>query len=727
MDVSELFNGLNPKQREAVGAAPGNYLVLAGAGSGKTSVLTRRIAYLIQAQNVWPHSIFAVTFTNKAAAEMRARIETLMQQPHRGMWIGTFHGLANKLLRLHLREAKLSEGFQILDADDQLRMIKRVLADMSVDAERFAAKQAMWLINAWKDDGLRPDAIQNGTHRQDVVWIDIYRQYQAACQRANVVDFAELLLRAHEMLRENEGLLAHYQQRFSHLLVDEFQDTNALQYAWIRLLAGEQNQVMAVGDDDQSIYSWRGAKVEHMQQFAKDFSGARTIRLEQNYRSTGTILAAANAVIANNEGRLGKELWTDAADGTPIRVFNAFDDQEEARFVVEQIQQSVDRGAARGELKAHAILYRSNAQSRLFEESLMQRGLPYRVYGGLRFFERAEIKDALSYLRLIENREDDISLERALATPPKGVGEKSLANLRQRATSAGISLYAACIEALAAGAVSGKAKQGVSQLLELLSDLAQQAKDLSLGDLTEAVLIKSGLNAHYLRDDRAEEGRADNLAELVNVVRRFVMPVSDEPTEALTPLQQFLSYASLEAGEHQSKPWEDAVQLMSLHAAKGLEFPYVYLVGLEEGLFPTQRAAEDGEVALEEERRLAYVGITRAREQLYLTAADARRRHGTYQMQANSRFLSEIPPKLLQVLRPKSRANFTSSGFAPRRPQAPKPSNLRLGGRVRHPLFGEGLLISAEGEGAYLRVEVRFDSVGIKWLQLASAGLQAAD
>lgn len=736
MDVSHILGGLNARQREAVAAEPGHYLVLAGAGSGKTSVLTKRIAYLCGAYGVWPHAILAVTFTNKAAAEMRHRIEGMMQQPHRGLWIGTFHGLANKLLRLHFREAGLADGFQILDADDQIRLLKRVLADMGLDNEQFAPKQAAWLINAWKDEGLRPDAIQTGGHRQEPIWIDIYRAYEAACQRANVVDFAELLLRCQEMLLAHPALLGHYQERFSHILVDEFQDTNTLQYAWIRLLAGSQAEVFVVGDDDQSIYSWRGARVEHMKKFERDFAGARIIRLEQNYRSTGTILAAANAVIANNEGRLGKALWTEAAEGGPIQVFAAYDDQEEARHVVERIQKLCDSGAAGGALRAHAILYRSNAQSRLFEEALMQKALPYRVYGGLRFFERAEIKDALSYLRLILNREDDVAFERAMSTPPRGIGEKTLESLRARAKSAGLSLFGAVIEALASGGISGRAKTGVSALMELLESCAVAARESELGDLIDTVLIKSGLNTHYQRVDRAEEGRADNLAELVSTARRFTPPIPDtapgeaEP-EAQTPLQSFLSYAALEAGEHQSAAWEDAVQLMSLHSAKGLEFPFVYLVGVEEGLFPTQRASESGDVALEEERRLAYVGITRAREVLSISHAESRRRHGQYQLQMPSRFLAEIPANLLHQVRPRARPrpaygySSPSYGARARYGGGGIDTGIKLGGRVRHAIFGEGLLISAEGEGAYIRVEVKFDTVGVKWLQLASAGLTA--
>ena len=743
MDFSQLLEGLNARQREAVAAPPGHYLVLAGAGSGKTSVLTRRIAYLCTVEKIWPHAILAVTFTNKAAAEMRARVETLLDTPHRVLWVGTFHGLANKLLRLHPKEAELEPGFQILDSDDQLRMLKRVHADMKLDSEQYPPKSSMWLINAWKDEGLRPGSIQVGNHPQEPMQIDIYRAYQAACQRANAVDFAELLLRCQEMLLNHQALLLHYQQRFSHVLVDEFQDTNTVQYAWIKLLTGTRGQAFVVGDDDQSIYSWRGARVENMQRFLRDYQSsdypeASTIRLEQNYRSSSTILAAANAVIGNNSGRMGKELWSDQPEGGLITLFAAHDEQEEARYIVEKIKANVDTGADR---RAHAILYRSNMQSRALEEALMARGMAYRVYGGLRFFERAEIKDALAYLRLLTNPLDDVALERAVAVPPRGVGEKTLESLRAHAKSQSWSLWQS-ITGFAAGSAAsndetanapriiGKAKTGIKALIELVVELTVQSKTLELPALIERMLEKSNLLAHYQREEKAEEGRAENLQELVSVARRFEPPPLEQPEdgpaapgtnapESNTLLQSFLAYAALEAGEHQSKPWEDAVQLMTLHAAKGLEFPQVFVSGLEEGLFPTQRAVDDGANALEEERRLAYVGITRARQQLTLTYAESRRRYGQLQFQRGSRFITEIPKALLDEVRPKRRAaGHTSSS-------SQSSMQLKLGGGVRHPLFGDGILISAEGVGAYLRVEVRFDSGATKWLQLASAGLRA--
>jgi DNA helicase II / ATP-dependent DNA helicase PcrA len=737
VDLSELLDGLNASQRAAVAAPPGHYLVLAGAGSGKTSVLTRRIAYLCTAESVWPHAILAVTFTNKAAAEMRARVESLLVTPHRGMWIGTFHGLANKLLRLHPKECELAPGFQILDSDDQLRMFKRVHADMKLDSEQFPPKNSLWLINAWKDEGLRPHAIQLGRHPQEPVMLDIYRAYQAACQRANAVDFAELLLRCQEMLLNHPALLAHYRQRFTHVLVDEFQDTNAVQYAWVKLLAGDAGQAFIVGDDDQSIYSWRGARVENMQRFLADFRQSlypevSTIRLEQNYRSTKNILSAANAVIANNQARMGKALWSDGSEGRLITLFAAHDEQEEARFVIERIAANMDAGA---KLSEHAILYRSNMQSRVMEEALMAKGLAYRVYGGLRFFERAEIKDALAYLRLLVNPNDDVSFERAIATPSRGVGEKTLDTLREAAKAASLSLWQLVNQELAQAAredsassagsvrIVGKARNGLKSFIDTLIELTEQAQTLELAALIEKLLEKSRLLAHYQREEKAEEGRAENLQELVSVARRFEPPALDQDAdnpEKLTPLQSFLAYAALEAGEHQSKPWEDAVQLMTLHAAKGLEFHSVFVSGFEEGLFPTQRAIDDGSVALEEERRLAYVGITRARQQLTLSYAESRRRYGQMQFQRASRFISEIPSELLEELRPKRRPSGVQASSS-----ASASGQFKLGGAVRHPLFGDGILISAEGHGAYLRVEVRFAEAGVKWLQLATSGLRA--
>lgn len=723
MDISHLIDGLNPAQREAVTAPPGYLLVLAGAGSGKTSVLTQRIAWLVEVEGIWPHAILAVTFTNKAAAEMRARCERLLNRPTQGLWIGTFHGLAHRLLRLHWREAGLLETFQILDADDQLRLVKRVVTDMGLDDTRFAPKHGTWLINAWKDEGKRPRDIDPG-HNPDLKrWIDVYVAYEATCQRQGLVDFAEILLRSHELWLTQPALLDHYRRRFSHLLVDEFQDTNAIQYAWVRMLAGSTGLVFAVGDDDQSIYSWRGARVEHMQAYTRDFPGVSTIRLEQNYRSTGTILAAANAVIARNSERLGKELWTEAGKGEQISVYAAYNEQDEARFVVERIRRAIAEDTRASEI---AILYRANALSRVFEEELIRHSIAYRVYGGLRFFERAEIKDALAWLKLVANPAADAAFERAIATPPRGVGDKTLEDLRASARAAGCSLLQATADCLELGAIKGRARTGLQSLLDLLARL-RDLPDLRLHERLEQLIEQSGLRAHYEAQSKHEaDSRVANLDELISVARGFVLTADDEAA-GISEMAAFLSYAALEAGEGQGERWDDCVQLMTLHAAKGLEFPQVYIVGLEDGLFPSQRAIDDGGSSkLEEERRLAYVGITRARRQLTLSYAESRRMRGMETYNRPSRFLSEIPRQHLIEVRPRaqlsrptqfapaSRAGQDDWGDAP---------GIALGSRVSHAQFGEGIVMGAEGQGQHARVRVNFEDVGPKWLVLAYANL----
>ncbi|HET6804115.1 MAG TPA: UvrD-helicase domain-containing protein, partial [Frateuria sp.] len=687
MDVSYLIDSLNDAQREAVCAPPGHYLVLAGAGSGKTRVLTHRIGWLTQVERVPPWAILAVTFTNKAAGEMRARLDSLIPGGTHGLTVGTFHGIAHRLLRRHWREAGLPEGFQILDADDQQRLVKRVVAGLGLDEARFPPRQATWQINGWKDEGKRPDAIEHGNHPVTRTLVQIYQAYEEACRRAGLVDFAELLLRAHELWLKNPAVLEHYQQRWRHLLIDEFQDTNALQYAWIRVLAGHVGKVFAVGDDDQSIYGWRGAKVENMQQFLRDFPGARTIKLEQNYRSTATILKAANAVIARNGGRLGKQLWTAGEAGERIALYAAYNEQDEARFVIERIREYI---AEHGNAKDCAILYRSNAQSRNFEEQLIQRDLPYRVYGGLRFFERAEIKDALAYLRLTANRHDDAAFERAVNTPPRGIGDRTLDVLRRRARTEGSSMWEAALGELTDGReLAGRAKNAVKGFLALIDQMARDFQPLSprergwgegtgtpdapapaepsppaplptgegsqaltLAEQMDHAITHTGLRDHYEKDSRGNgEARVENLDELVNVASRFAM--TPEDVEAgLSELSAFLSHAALEAGEGQGEAWDDCVQLMTLHSAKGLEFPLVFLVGMEEGVFPSQRSTED-ESRLEEERRLAYVGITRARERLVVTHAESRRMHGTEMLARPSRFLAEMPAELIDEVRPR--------------------------------------------------------------------------
>jgi len=722
MDVSHLLDSLNAAQREAVSAPPGSYLVLAGAGSGKTRVLTHRIAWLVEVERVPPWAILAVTFTNKAAGEMRGRLDSLLTGT-RGLSVGTFHGIAHRLLRRHWREANLPETFQILDADDQQRLVKRVVAGLGLDEARFPPRQATWQINGWKDEGKRPDAIEAGDHPVTRAYLSIYRAYEDACRRAGLVDFAELLLRAHELWLHNPDVLAHYRERWRHLLIDEFQDTNALQYAWIRVLAGDTGKVFAVGDDDQSIYGWRGARVENMHAFLRDFAGAKTIRLEQNYRSTATILEAANTIIARNPSRLGKQLWTAGDKGDAIALYSAYNDQDEARFVIERIREHVEHDGKADEI---AILYRSNAQSRAFEEQLHQYDIPYRVYGGQRYFERAEVKDALSYLRLSANRHDDAAFERAVNTPPRGIGERTLDQLRRRARAENISMWDAALAESAAAELSARAKNALKVFLTLIEEFARTFQSLNLSEQVEHAIAHSGLRDYYERDSRGNaESRVENLDELVNVASRFE-PTQEDIEAGLSELAAFLAHAALEAGEAQGEAGESCVQLMTLHSAKGLEFPIVFLVGLEEGLFPSQRSTEDAS-RLEEERRLAYVGITRARRRLILTYAESRRMHGSEMLARPSRFLAELPQSLLEEVRP--RAKITRPVYAPRdyghAPLADESMPVKLGQRVRHAHFGEGVVVSAEGNGAHTRIQVNFADVGPKWLVAAYANLTA--
>lgn len=721
MDVSYLLDGLNAAQREAVAATDRHLLVLAGAGSGKTRVLVHRIAWLTQVMQVRPWGVLAVTFTNKAAREMRQRCEALMPEGTRGMWIGTFHGIAHRLLRQHWQEARLPESFQILDADDQLRLVKRVISDLGLDDRRFPPRQAVWYINSHKDEGRRADSIQSGQAGTDA-FLSIYQAYEEVCQRAGLVDFAELLLRSHEMLLRESALLSHYRQRFGQILVDEFQDTNSLQYAFIRVLAGDSGSILVVGDDDQSIYGWRGARVENVQFFLRDYPDARTIRLEQNYRSTSNILAAANAVIANNPGRLGKRLWTEGADGEPIDLFAAHDETDEARYAAARVKEWIEGG---GRASDCAILYRSNAQSRAFEEALMQNGLPYRVYGGLRFFERAEIKDTLAYLRLVTNRADDAALERAINTPTRGIGARTLEQLRIRAREHQVSLWDALQHELVSGGLAGRAKNALRAFAGLIDQLAMEVQELDLAPGVDHVLVKTGLRLHYANESRGLlDARTDNLDELVTVASRFTRP--EEDAGAGNELLAFLTYAALEAGEGQAQQWEDGVQLMTLHSAKGLEFPLVFLGGMEEGLFPAQRSLDEPG-RLEEERRLAYVGITRARERLVLSYAESRRIHGMDTLGIPSRFLREVPAAVLREVRPRiSLVRPAQMAMSRVLPDQAAGGGFSLGDRVRHPTFGEGTIVDAEGSGAHARVQVNFEQEGSKWLVLAYAALVPA-
>lgn len=720
MDVTRILEALNDAQRQAVTAEPGPLLVIAGAGSGKTRVLTHRAAWLIDVLGVSPQSLLAVTFTNKAAAEMRGRIETLLGMPVNHLWIGTFHGLAHRLLRRHWRESGLPQNFQIIDSDDQQRLIKRLLRNLELDDGRWVPREIQYFINAQKDEGLRARHLDDERDPNRRQFIALYRDYQEMCDRGGLVDFAELLLRAHELWRDNPDLLAHYQGRFRHLLVDEFQDTNAIQYAWLRLLAGKTGVPFVVGDDDQSIYRWRGARVEHIFRFQQDFPGAEVIKLEQNYRSTATILNAANAVIANNGSRMGKNLWTEGSEGEPIRLYSAYNERDEADFIVSRLKDWVEQGNARADV---AVLYRSNAQSRVLEEALMNARMPYRVYGGMRFFERAEVKDALAYLRLTSNRDDDGSFERVVNRPTRGIGARTVEAMRAYARANGCSLWRAA-GAVAGDPTAGRGAAAVMAFLNLIEKMARELEILPLHEQVDHVIHLSGL-VEMFRKDKGERGetRIENLEELVSAAKSF----EPDPAEEMSRLDAFLAHAALEAGEGQADAWEDCVQLMTMHSAKGLEFPVVFICGMEDGLFPHQRSIADPQ-GLEEERRLCYVGITRARKTLYITCAEQRRLHGTDSYSQPSRFIKEIPEELIEEVRP--RVQVSRPLPVTRRSRAGNGNitpgadlGIRLGQRVRHGKFGDGVILNCEGQGAHARVEVNFEKAGTKWLVLSYANL----
>jgi len=724
MDVSHLLDELNEPQREAVAASDSHILVLAGAGSGKTRVLVHRLAWLIQAEHVSPLGILAVTFTNKAAGEMRERSGNLLRVSTRPLWIGTFHGIAHRLLRMHWKEAGLPEAFQILDSEDQQRLLRRIIRDEGMDETHWPARQAQWFINARKDEGERPQTIEHLDHPVTSTWVHIYQRYQDYCNRGGLVDFAELLLRAHELWLEQPAVLDHYRKRLQHLLIDEFQDTNAIQYAWLRMLAGDSGRVFVVGDDDQSIYGWRGAKVENVQHFLRDFPDVRTVRLEQNYRSTGNILKAANALIANNQGRLGKKLWTAGPPGRPIQLYAAFNEQDEARFVVERIEQWLDEGRR---ADGCAILYRTTAQSRLFEEYLLRANIPYRVYGGMRFFERTEVKDALAYLRMLHNPNDDAAMERVINKPARAIGEKTVSIIRLQARESGLTLWQSAGECISQGIFSGRAGSAVSGFVRLIENMRERMQDWTLGKQMQAVIDDSNLVAHYEKEPRERmETRIENLRELVNAADAFILPHEDVDA-GLTELQSFLSHAALEAGETQGESWDDCVQLMTLHSAKGLEFPLVFVAGMEDGLFPHQRSLEDSGGRLEEERRLCYVGMTRAREQLFISYAETRRMFGSQNHCRPSRFINEIPPELLEEIRPRL---AISRPHVPTRPALTNAVSgqdwpFSLGQAVLHPKFGEGTVLAFEGSGEHTRVQVNFHDAGAKWMVMAYAKLQA--
>jgi DNA helicase-2/ATP-dependent DNA helicase PcrA len=719
MDVSHLLDSLNDAQRQAVAATLAPALVLAGAGSGKTRVLVHRVAWLIQVEGVSPHGVLAVTFTNKAAGEMRSRIETLLGMPGVSMWIGTFHGLAHRLLRMHWREAGLPQSFQILDSEDQGRLLRKVLKSLDLDETRWVPREIQWFINAQKDEGLRPKQLKDDgdpTRRQ---LIRVYAAYEEACRRAGVVDFAELLLRAFEIWRDDPSLLQHYRERFRHVLIDEFQDTNAIQYQWLKLLAGPAGMPFAVGDDDQSIYRWRGARVENLNQFRRDFPTATLYKLEQNYRSTGTILKAANALIAHNAGRLGKTLWTSGVDGERIRLYAAFNERDEADFVVNRIREWVEQGGLRREV---AVLYRSNAQSRVFEEAFLNARLPYKVYGGLRFFERAEIKDALGYLRLAASRNDDTSFERVVNLPTRGIGAKTLDTLRDHARAQSCSLWEASLASLA-GALPQRAAAALQAFVDLIERLAREIRGLELHEQVDHVIQMSGLIEHFKKEKGERgEGRIENLLELVSAARGFAPDIAGDGAESLPPLESFLAHAVLESGEGQADAWDDCIQMMTLHSAKGLEFPVVFLAGMEDGLFPHQRSVADLS-SLEEERRLCYVGATRAMQRLYITYAEQRRLYGVDTYGQPSRFIGELPSELIEEVRP--RLSVSRPAFTNRGPLAESPAaGMRMGSRVRHTKFGDGIVLNFEGNGPQARIQVNFEHQGTKWLMLSYANLE---
>ncbi len=731
--MSNLLDNLNPEQLAAVTLPAQHAMILAGAGSGKTRVLTTRIAWLIQTGSVGPQDILAVTFTNKAAKEMLTRLSAMLPINTRGMWIGTFHGLCNRLLRAHHRDAGLPQLFTIMDSGDQQSMVKRVLRSMNADEDKFPPRQVQSFINSAKEEGNRPNAVEayDEISRR---YVEFYSVYEEQCQREGVVDFAELLLRSYELLSRNEVLRDHYSNRFRHILVDEFQDTNRLQYRWLKLLAGPRSAIFAVGDDDQSIYRFRGANVGNMTDFERDFRVQNLIRLEQNYRSHGNILDAANALIKNNSNRMGKELWTSAGHGEPIRVYEAQTDGYEARWIVEEVQSLAREGMLRREM---AVLYRSNAQSRIIEHALFSAGIPYRVYGGLRFFERQEIKHALAYLRLLASPDDDGAFLRVVNFPTRGIGARSIEALQDAAKANNCSLWQAATH------LSGKSSQSVGTFIRLIETLREGTRSLPLPEVIEHMLHASGLLAHY-KAEKDGADRVDNLQELINAATNFLQeeaidaPQSEgAPGEAeapVDPLAAFLAHAALESGENQAIEGADALQLMTVHSAKGLEFHVVFMTGLEEGLFPHEQSVTETD-GLEEERRLMYVAITRARQRLYLSFSQSRLLHGQTRYNIASRFFDEVPKELLKWLTPRlgrqTSENAWGAAYAAPRTQSAKTSShsespFHIGQSVVHPKFGQGTVVSAEGQGTDARLQINFGRQGMKWLALAYAKLTPA-
>lgn len=720
---SSILTGLNNKQLEAVTLPHQSSLILAGAGSGKTRVLTTRIAWLIQTGQVSPNGLMAVTFTNKAAKEMLTRLTSMLPINTRGMWVGTFHGLCNRLLRAHHREAMLPPTFQILDSADQLSLIKRLMKAMNVDDGKYPPKQVQGYINSCKEEGLRAHAVDAyDSHSQKMR--EIFEEYDKQCQRDGVADFAELLLRCYELLERDAHIRQHYQSRFKYILVDEFQDTNRLQYLWLKLLAGQENCIFAVGDDDQSIYAFRGARVGNMRDFENDFRIEHIVKLEENYRSHSNILDAANAIISNNKNRLGKNLWTSAGKGEPVRLFEAYNDNDEAQFIVDEIKMLHAEGTELGDI---ALLYRSNAQSRILEHALFSANLPYRVYGGLRFFERAEIKHALAYMRLIANAHDDTALLRVINFPTRGIGARSLEQLQESARASNCSLWQAAINKVGDGKPGSK---GIEGFVALIRQMIDQAYGISLAEIAELSINLSGLTAHY-QNEKEGEDRIENLKELVTAAVAFTNQDfgnhnnvdGDGPQDLLT---QFLSHASLEAGEHQADVGREALQLMTVHAAKGLEFKAVFISGIEEGLFPHEQSMYENN-GVEEERRLMYVAVTRARQRLYLSHAQSRMLHGQVRYGIPSRFLDEIPDELIKRLNskpaPKAYANYLVGDVPSSNSSQKSAMPWKIGQQVAHAKFGNGVVVSYEGNASDMRVQVNFGREGLKWLAMEYAKL----
>ncbi len=722
MDVSHILNNLNDDQRNAVTSEKQHLLVLAGAGSGKTRVLVHKIAWQVEGLGISPSAIMAVTFTNKAANEMRSRIESLLQAPMLDSWVGTFHGLSHKLLKRFHKEAGLSSGFTIIDSDDQLRIIKRISKELSLDEATWPARQSQWQINNWKDDGLRSINVNdNGDFYTETV-NKIHKEYEEVCKRDHLVDFGELLLKSYETIVNSSSVKTFFQTRFKSVLIDEFQDTNTIQYKWLQEIASNKTNVTAVGDDDQSIYGWRGAKVEHVNSFTEDFKDTEVVRLEQNYRSTNIILNAANALIGNNKERLGKNLWTEKLEGEQIILYQAYNEQDEARFVADILKDWINNG---GTFEETAILYRSNAQSRAIEEALLRASIPYRIYGGLRFYERLEIKNAIAYLKVIFNNNDNPSFERSISNPTRGVGEKTLAKIRNAAKEYNISYIKASAKLVDEGSIAGRGGAGLKDYLEFIAGCKLFIEENLLSELMELIIMETGLYAYHAKEP-GEKGktRTENLEELITATKNFEQSIADDKSN-IDIAESYLDIISLDSGDRQASEYDDAAQLMTMHSAKGLEFKLVLLTGLEESLFPHGRSMESVS-QLEEERRLCYVAITRAMEKLYITHAESRRLHGTDTFNPPSRFLREIPKDLINEIRPRAQTNipYNRKDFEETKTEFKEEMGISLGQKVQHKKFGEGIVLNFEGSSDSARVQVNFDESGTKWLVMAYANLK---